>query len=132
VSFAILFAVVGFSFVYVSANPVRLPSIGFNGVALTPAFSEAVGIKETSGILVIAVHPGSAAEKAGLKGGDRLVTVNGERIPVGGDVILSIDGTPTSGPDDIRKILLEKNVGDTVVLAVSRDGRIIDIPVVLE
>lgn len=131
-SFAILFAVVGLSFFYVSTNPVKLLTMGVDGWVLTPAFAEAVGIKETSGILVIDVKPGSPAEKAGLRGGDRTVTVDGQEVLVGGDVIVSIDGTPTVGRDDIRKILSEKNAGDTIMLTVIRDGRTLEIPVVLE
>jgi serine protease Do len=37
-------------------------------------------LKDTEGVLVSNVRPGSAAEKAGLKRGDVIVAVNGEKI----------------------------------------------------
>ena len=39
-----------------------------------------------------AVQPGSAAAKAGLKGGETQVVVAGESYQVGGDMVVAIDG----------------------------------------
>ena len=131
-SFAILFAVVGFSFVYVGANPVKLVTVGIEYTVLTPAIAEKAGIKETSGILVVIVKPGSPADKAGLRGGDKVVEVDGEQVLVGGDVITSIDRIPVAGQEDVRKIMSGKSPGDVITLTVVRDGRTLEIPVVLE
>ncbi|HEX6561651.1 MAG TPA: hypothetical protein VF016_06445, partial [Nitrososphaera sp.] len=63
-AFAILFAVVGLSFAYVSANPVTVqsnpqsgsrPWTGIAGTNLTPAIAKAMGTNEQSGFLVTAV-----------------------------------------------------------------------------
>lgn len=135
VSFVILFAVVGLSFFYASANPIEIPKkpyIGFSGVVVTPEVAQAAGITQTSGILVTEVLPGSPAEKAGLRGGDRVATVEGRQILVGGDVMISIDGIPTASPDDVASILNEKNIGDTITIAVVRGDRTLDIQLTLE
>jgi len=54
---------------------------GWLGVAvqdITPDLAEAFGVKE--GVLVTRVIPGSPAEKAGLKAGDVIIAVNGEKV----------------------------------------------------
>jgi len=54
---------------------------GWLGVAvqdITPDLAEAFGVKE--GVLVTRVIPGSPAEKAGIKAGDIIVAVNGEKV----------------------------------------------------
>src|SRR5215831_1873251 len=57
--------------------------------------------------LVQSVVPGSPAERAGLKPGDRIV---------------AIYGTPLQGPDSITRIWAEHKPGDAVQLAVLRQG----------
>jgi periplasmic serine protease, Do/DeqQ family len=54
---------------------------GWLGVVIqeiTPEIAETIGVKE--GILVAQVAPGSPAEKAGLKVGDIIVAVDGEKV----------------------------------------------------
>ena len=56
---------------------------GFLGIAignLTPALARAYKLPDTRGAIVSGVHPGSPAEKAGLKIGDVIVTLNGKGI----------------------------------------------------
>jgi S1-C subfamily serine protease len=40
----------------------------------------------------------------GLQGGDGIVTIAGKEIPVGGDIILSVDGIPVVSEDNIEQI----------------------------
>jgi S1-C subfamily serine protease len=135
-AFAILFAVLGFSFVYVSANPITLitgePWVGFRGTPLTPAIAQATGTNEQSGFLVALVYDGSPADKAGMRGGDRLVDVEGEPTCIGGDIIVEVDGRPVTATQDLEEALSGKNVGDTVNFAVIRGSVVSDIPVLLE
>jgi S1-C subfamily serine protease len=58
-----------------------------------------------SGIFVISLEPGSPAQRAGLQEGD---------------IILSYDGQPTAGIDDLHKLLTEGKVGVASPLAVLR------------
>jgi serine protease Do len=39
----------------------------------------------------------------GLQGGDGTITIGGKEIPVGGDIILSVDGIPVVSEDNIEK-----------------------------
>jgi S1-C subfamily serine protease len=140
-AFAILFVIVGISFAYVSANPVTVqnnpqteqrPWTGISGSNLTPAIAKAMGTNEQSGFLVVEVAPNSPAEKAGIKGGDRAVTVDGRQVLVGGDIIIEVDGQPVTGFTDIQQHFQQKHVGDTMRFTVVRGSVTMQIPVVLE
>ncbi|UCF10446.1 MAG: trypsin-like peptidase domain-containing protein [Candidatus Bipolaricaulota bacterium] len=75
------------------------------------------------GILVLAVEADSPAERAGLRGGNRTISLNGIPFPLGGDVILEINGTPTSSVLDLILGLESRGViGAPLTLLVLRDG----------
>ena len=66
----------------------RLPSRGRLGVtvdSLSPQLAEFFGVKE--GALVSSVTQGSAAEKAGIKAGDVITSVNGDAVRDADDLI---------------------------------------------
>ena len=76
-----------------------------------------------NGILIIELAKDGPAAKAGLKGCYHLLFSGGRFIPSGGDIITSIDGTPTSTLDEFNNILYQKKIGDTVHLGIVRDGK---------
>ena len=55
-------------------------------------------LEGAKGFLVISVNEGSPADKAGIRGGDKVTNVNGGEIRLGGDIVLKIDD------QDVRKI----------------------------
>src|SRR3990170_5841274 len=69
------------------------------------------------GLTISAVIADSPADKAGLKRGD---------------VVKSIDGTSVSDMADLRDALQDKAPGDEVALSISRDGDAQDVTVTLE
>lgn len=83
------------------------------------------------GIVVMKVEPGSAAERAGLKGAEYTVTIDGQDIPVGGDVIIAVDDIEKPEVKQLIDLVFSKNAGDVVNLTVWRDGKILNIPVKL-
>ncbi|MEM0441939.1 MAG: trypsin-like peptidase domain-containing protein [Candidatus Nitrosocaldus sp.] len=107
----------------------RHPWLGVSGRDVNAEIAEILGLKEARGFLVIDVVANSAAEKAGIKGGSRTVTLSdGSRIKVGGDVIVAIDGNPVRKINDILVYLQRaKSVGDQITLTVIRDGSVIDV-----
>jgi serine protease Do len=132
ISFGLLIAVVGSSFAYVYSTIEPTPYLGVNGgIELTPARAQALGIDQTEGILVTEVDPGSPADRAGLKGGDRVVMINNQQVPVGGDVIIAFDGEPVTREREYLAVLDQKSVGDTLVMTVMRGGSTHEISVVL-
>jgi 2-alkenal reductase len=106
--------------------------LGVSAVPLTPAVNAAIDLpSNTQGILVQKIENGSPAETAGLQGGTRNKTVDGRRILIGGDVILSIDGQPVTTVLDLRGILTQYQPGDTVSLEILRDAQPLSLEVSL-
>jgi Do/DeqQ family serine protease len=87
---------------------VRRGLLGVNIYSITPDIAEAYGVKETQGALVSQVMPDSAAEKAGIKVGD---------------IIRTVDGKAISNANDLRNTIGLKRSGDTVELEVLREGK---------
>src|SRR6185369_11712357 len=108
--------------------------LGVGGTSLTPDLAKAMGFKpEQRGALVVDVMPGSPADKAGLKGSDRQIRVEGESVRVGGDVIGALDGKPVKGFDDlVTELSRSMEVGQKVTLGILRDGKEEQIQVTLE
>jgi S1-C subfamily serine protease len=118
----ILVAIVGLSFAYVgsiagpsssssSANQGQ-PWLGISAVEISPELSNEIGLAESTGLLVLQVAPGGPAERAGVKGGNSLKVIGGSEIPIGGDVIIRVDGNAIRNLDDFRSLLNGKEVGD--------------------
>jgi S1-C subfamily serine protease len=102
------------------------PSIGI-GVDedINRLVTERLGI---DGVLVLRVTPGSAAEAAGLR--PTQVDSRGDIIP--GDVILAIGGEAVDSVGSLLAVLDQRQVGERVTLRIWRDGRELDVPVVLQ
>ena len=84
------------------------------------------------GVLIMEVVPDSPADEAGLQGGERLLRVGNTRVPVGGDVIIAIDGEPIRGWSELNIYLeLETQVGETVQVTVLRDDQEVTVPLTL-
>ena len=75
------------------------------------------------GILIMELAPGGPAAKAGLRGADQLRYSGGRFVPWGGDIITSLDGTPTPTLDEFNNVLFQKKIGDTVQLGIVRDNK---------
>jgi S1-C subfamily serine protease len=99
------------------------PQMGIRGTTITPVMVEELDLSVDAGVLISEVTPGSPAEKAGIRGGSRQVSVQGRMIREGGDIILSIDGVRTVQFEDLLSyIVMETEVGQEVAVAIVRDG----------
>ncbi|HEY3310316.1 MAG TPA: trypsin-like peptidase domain-containing protein [Anaerolineales bacterium] len=101
------------------------PFLGISGTSLTPDLSKAMSLSVTQrGALVVEVTPGGPADKAGVHGSDRSVTIDGQDTPVGGDVITAVEGTAIKSMDDLIAFLTDKgSVGQKISLSVLRNGK---------
>ncbi|MGB8102475.1 MAG: trypsin-like peptidase domain-containing protein [Nitrososphaeraceae archaeon] len=116
----------------IAQHSYKHPWIGISGTDLTPEIVSALKLNQTTGFLVIDVTPASPAAKAGLRGGDREMDINGRKIKLGGDIITAVDSQKVSKIDDILVYLEEhKNVNDTVNISVLRDAKPQDIKLTL-
>ncbi|MDW8403707.1 S1C family serine protease [Chloroflexus sp.] len=113
------------------------PSLGVRVIELTPqraALFERAGMKlpVTQGLLIAELIDGGPAAQAGLRGPDRLVRVGNWNLPVGGDVIVAINGQSIATSQELLVYLeTETRVGETVQVTFIRDGREQTLPVTL-
>jgi S1-C subfamily serine protease len=106
----------------------------FLGVQTLPDggyLAEALDLPVQEGLLVESASKGGPAAVAGIRGGDRVAQAGMQRIAVGGDVIVAVDGQKVASPMDLNIILNRKRPGDTVTLNVYRGAKKIDIAVKL-
>ena len=98
-------------------------------VDVTPAVAEANGLADSRGVLVVDVHP----SVAGLRACADERRVRGRRVPVGGDVVVGIDGVELHSHEELtRHLITETAPGETVSLAIVRGGeeRTVDVELV--
>jgi 2-alkenal reductase len=108
--------------------------LGISGQTLSPEVASVMDLPEdTKGALVMEVIKDGPADQAGLRGSDDKLTRAGVEYPLGGDVIISLDGQPVTGMDDLISYLAGSlQPGDTVQLEVIRsDGASATIEVTL-
>lgn len=87
--------------------------------------ADANDLETATGTLVVSVADGSAADGV-LRPSTGTVRRRGERIPVGGDVILELNGEPIPDRHALSTYLaLETSPGETVSVGLRRDGRTI-------
>ena len=75
---------------------------------LDPEAAEALGLAADAGAMIARVEPGSPAERAGLRGGD---------------VVLAVDGQPVQGSSELRNRIGLVEADRSVRLDILRDGR---------
>jgi len=108
------------------------PWIGISGRDIDPDLAKVLELQDAVGFLVVTVVEDSPASEAGLIGSDKTIDVDGVNYPMGGDIILSVDGIEVRKIDDILIHLQRaKSVGDEMILEVLRDGRTTNISIIL-
>ncbi|MEZ0321411.1 MAG: trypsin-like peptidase domain-containing protein [Thermus sp.] len=102
--------------------------------ALPPSLKAQYSLPE-QGLLVQRVTPGLPAQKAGLRGASRFVSlqdpITGQTAQVGldGDVLLKANGNPLAQPVDLQNLLANLKPGQAVALKVWRQGRTFEVRV---
>jgi len=101
------------------------PWIGISGTSLTYDLANAMNLDpQQKGALVVDVAKNGPAAKAGLQGSNQQTTINGQQVPVGGDVITAINGQPVTNFEDLASILFNSTqAGQTIKLTILRNGQ---------
>jgi len=100
------------------------------GTMLTGDLAAIFNVPAPAAFLVKTVAQDSMAWNMGLLGGERIVTIGGKEIAVGGDIILSVDGIPVVSEDNIEKIrnrLAGAPPSTPFKVNVLRAGKVIDL-----
>jgi len=114
-------------------SPAEGAWLGISGMTLVPEVAQAMDLPETqTGVLVGEVASGSPADEAGLRGSYKPVTIRGQRLLVGGDVIVAWDSRPVTRMEELQALVGKSNVGQEITLTVLRGGERIRTQVTLE
>lgn len=106
--------------------------LGITGGSLVADINNAMNLDANQeGVLVVEVATNSPASDAGLKGSTETITVNGQDIQIGGDVITKINDAVISGIQNLRTELSKYSPGDEVTLTILRDGKEMQVKVTL-
>ncbi len=100
----------------VTGGSVRRGFIGVGLAEVTPGMAKSYELESAKGVLIDSVQPGLPGERAGLKRGD---------------IVLSVDGERVDGVRDMIYLISIRPPGSTVTLEVFRWGERLDIAVVL-
>jgi serine protease Do len=124
----------GFVVTVKSARSLLVPRKMFwgalQGMLLTGRLASVFNVPAPAGFLVKTVAQGSMAWNMGLQGGDGTLTIGGKEIPVGGDIILSVEDIPVVSEENIEKIrnrLAGTAPGSTFKMVVLRAGKVIEL-----
>jgi S1-C subfamily serine protease len=107
------------------------PRFGVSTVYVAGDVAEQLKLPASGGLLIQEVGRGTAAAMAGLRGYRDVVAIGNQRLGIGGDFIITIDGKPVNEPDAITRVIARKRPGDVVSLRILRDGRTMDLQVKL-
>ena len=101
---------------YEDAEKQNEPWLGVMGADVDEETAGTAGLKNTKGVLVLDVVPGSPAEQAGI---------------VAGDIILKAGGADIAGFDDFTSMLRNFKIGSKIGLLVSKEGAVKDVFITL-
>jgi len=106
--------------------------LGISGVDVDLDIKEAANLNVSWGFLIGTVVSGSPAAQAGIRGGNRDVTVLGQTVRIGGDLLVGVDGLTVRRLNDLS-VYLERNKrpGDRVTLTIIRGNQKLFIDVTL-
>lgn len=116
----------------IKEGKVTYPWLGIRGYAITSDMLDYIKFPVQKGVVIAEVVPGGPADKAGLKGGNRVIYVDSTQIIVGGDIITKIDGKPVESMEELRSEVQKRKVGDIVIITYVRDGKEYTVKIKLE
>jgi S1-C subfamily serine protease len=97
--------------------------LGVSALALWPQLAQRIHVDVRNGALIQDIESNSPAEKAGLRAGSDDIDFEAQRVTIGGDVIVAVDGRPLTATDDLADRISSLSTGDQVELDILRDGK---------
>jgi S1-C subfamily serine protease len=100
--------------------------------ALGAPLVDALRLGVNSGVLITGLVRGGPAAEAGIRGPTQIIRAGFVEIPIGGDVIVSLDGRTIRSVTGISAALETHRPGDVVPVTVVRDGEEINLEIELQ
>jgi S1-C subfamily serine protease len=98
---------------------VRGAYLGLTSVTIDGSLA-ALNLPVKSGALVQSVQKGTAAAKAGIRGGTVSTNTEDGQVAVGGDIIVAIDGKPINSSEELANAIETHRAGETVKIGIER------------
>jgi len=99
------------------------PWLGLQGREIDAQITSLLRMPLSPGYLIEIVYDGSPAERAGVRGGNLSVVVQGEEYLIGGDVLTSIDNTSIKTHQDYLAKVKTLKPGQRTRITILRDGQ---------
>lgn len=100
----------------------RYATLGVSILEVDPTIAQANDLDEVTGVLITTVSSGGPAAGR-LRGSTRQRYVDGQQVPVGGDVVVGLDGrTITADSDFASYLTYSTRPGDSVDVTALRNG----------
>jgi len=115
----------------VTIGRVRRPALGIRTIPIGPELADQMGLAADYGLLIVQVVPGSAADRAGLRGGNQRAYIGNTPIMLGGDLIVAIDGQDVQDQQDLSQVMNNHRAGDNVKVTVFRGKQKLEFDVTL-
>jgi len=98
--------------------------LGILGATVNSDIADAMNLSaDQEGVLVEQVEQGSLADKAGLRGSFKPVTIQGQEVLVGGDIITAVNDQAVHSIEELRTILSQADPSKELSLTILRDGK---------
>jgi S1-C subfamily serine protease len=107
----------------IKTGKVAHPYLGISVLPIDKELARLFNLPTQAGLLVDSVDAGSGAAKAGLKAGHTNVIVQGTSYPLGGDIIVGVDGKPVATFEQLRDAIARKKPGDKISIELFRGGK---------
>jgi serine protease Do len=99
------------------------PWLGLQGREIDAQITSLLRMPLSPGYLIEVVYDGSPAERAGVRGGNLSVVVQGEEYLIGGDVLTTIDNTSIKTHQDYLAKVKTLKPGQRTRITIFRDGQ---------
>lgn len=107
--------------------------LGLSGRTIDAEVARAFDFPNTlTGVYVAEVVPGGPSEAAGVQGNTRQISLNGNQVGAGGDIVTAIDDMPVRRFEDLVSYLVtQAEPGQAVTLTILRDNEELQLDLVL-
>jgi S1-C subfamily serine protease len=99
------------------------PWLGIQGREVDSRIGSLIRLPVTPGYLVEVVYDGSPADRAGIRGGNLSVIIQGDEYLLGGDIVTSVQGTPIRSHNEYVAKVRTLKPGQRVRVTLVRDGQ---------